>query len=365
MVSPKQLLPLLALGGIVFAVNFVVQGRKQEPVPPPVIPPPKNPFGRTIAGAGIVEPRGELAAEIGPPVPGVVSDVLVTVGAVVTRGTVLFRLDDRALRAERRAKAAALDVAKARLARLEALPRAEELPPLEARVEETRATLADLESQLARLEKAFKSGQGVISIDEVDRRRFQVLAARKGLARAEAELALMRAGAFGPDVAQARAEVAQAEAALGQTETEIDRYAVKAPTDGTVLELAIAAGDYASTSKSLVRFGDTSELHVRVDVDEESAPLVRRGLRAVAIPKGIPDAHLALEFVRIEPYVRPKRSLTGDNTERVDTRVLQVIFKLGRSSSPDVPLYVGQQVDVFMEAPPESGSGAEQEKLNR
>jgi hypothetical protein len=55
-----------------------------------------------------------------------------------------------------------------------------------------------------------------------------------------------------------------------------------------------------------------------------------------------------LKFVRVEPFVIPKKSLTGDNTERVDTRVLQVIFSLDR---PDgTPLYVGQQVDVFIEA---------------
>ena len=43
----------------------------------------------------------------------------------------------------------------------------------------------------------------------------------------------------------------------------------------------------------------------------------------------------------------PKKSLTGDSTERVDTRVLQVIFNLKK---PDGKmLYVGQQVDVYIE----------------
>jgi HlyD family secretion protein len=55
-----------------------------------------------------------------------------------------------------------------------------------------------------------------------------------------------------------------------------------------------------------------------------------------------------LEFVHIEPYVIPKVSLTGASTERVDTRVLQVIFSMNRPDEP--PLYVGQQVDVFIEA---------------
>jgi len=56
-----------------------------------------------------------------------------------------------------------------------------------------------------------------------------------------------------------------------------------------------------------------------------------------------------LEFVRVEPYVIPKMSLTGASTERVDTRVLQVIFSMKKPTSP--PVYVGQQVDVFIDAP--------------
>jgi hypothetical protein len=50
--------------------------------------------------------------------------------------------------------------------------------------------------------------------------------------------------------------------------------------------------------------------------------------------------------VRIEPYILPKKSLSGESTERVDTRVLQIIF---RFQNPDFPVYVGQQMDVFIQ----------------
>jgi len=64
-----------------------------------------------------------------------------------------------------------------------------------------------------------------------------------------------------------------------------------------------------------------------------------------------------LRFVRVEPYVVPKRSLTGDNTERVDTRVLQVIYEV---ADEDQPLFVGQQVDVFIDERPAAASRIEQ-----
>jgi hypothetical protein len=54
-----------------------------------------------------------------------------------------------------------------------------------------------------------------------------------------------------------------------------------------------------------------------------------------------------LAFVRVDPYVVPKRSLTGDTSERVDTRVLQVIYGFDPSA---LQVFVGQQMDVFVDA---------------
>ena len=58
--------------------------------------------------------------------------------------------------------------------------------------------------------------------------------------------------------------------------------------------------------------------------------------------------------VRVEPFVVPKKSLTGDTTERVDTRVLQVIYEFDPAGRP--PLFVGQQVEVFIDAAEANGA---------
>jgi hypothetical protein len=86
---------------------------------------------------------------------------------------------------------------------------------------------------------------------------------------------------------------------------------------------------------------------VRVDIDENDAWRIAHGAKARANARGNPDLAVSLTFERIEPLVVPKRSLTGDATERVDTRVLQVIFSFERGEKP---LYVGQQMDVIIEA---------------
>ncbi len=94
--------------------------------------------------------------------------------------------------------------------------------------------------------------------------------------------------------------------------------------------------------------GSVSPLHVRVDVDEHDGFRVREGAPAVGSPRGNGSLRIPLQFVRFEPYVIPKKSLTGDSTERVDTRVRQVIYRISAENSS---LFVGQQMDVYIETP--------------
>ena len=84
------------------------------------------------------------------------------------------------------------------------------------------------------------------------------------------------------------------------------------------------------------------------EFDEEDIPRFRPELDARCVSRGETERSYPLRFVRVEPYVVPKRSLTGDGLERVDTRVLQVIYEL--ETKPEA-LFVGQQVDVFVELP--------------
>jgi HlyD family secretion protein len=85
---------------------------------------------------------------------------------------------------------------------------------------------------------------------------------------------------------------------------------------------------------------------VRVDIDETDAWRFRPGAPAVAFVRGNAELKSPLRFVRVEPYVVPKTSLTGDTAERVDTRVLQVIYSFNPAA---FPVYVGQLMDVFIQ----------------
>jgi HlyD family secretion protein len=114
----------------------------------------------------------------------------------------------------------------------------------------------------------------------------------------------------------------------------------------------IRLGEFAQAGMlqtPLMLLGNVDRLHVRVDVDENDAWRVRSDAPAIAFVRGNREINTTIQFVRTEPYIVPKRSLTGDTTERVDTRVLQILYGFDRG---DLPVYVGQQMDVFIEAPP-------------
>ena len=160
----------------------------------------------------------------------------------------------------------------------------------------------------------------------------------------------MLAGTWKEDIEVARAEVRLAQSQVEAIRTNLERLIVRAPMDGEVLQLNLRLGQYAAFAwkEPMIVLGDIHRLHVRVNIDENDLPYFSVGSEAVATLKGRPRVRFPLKFVYVEPYVIPKQSLTGYNSERVDTRVLQVIYELPEERAMDV--YVGQQMDVYLKA---------------
>jgi multidrug resistance efflux pump len=349
----KFLLPAAAVGLLLFAVLYVVHAQQEPPKPPPPIDPARTPFRQTVAGAGIVEAQTENIS-IGSALPGVVTKVAVKVGNQVRAGDLLFELDDRQLRAELEVRQAALVAAQAQLKKQEELPRPEELPASAAKVHEAEANLADKVDQYERARVLYS--RRAMAEEDVNLRRQAAAQAREQLARARADYALLRAGAWEPDKAIARAAVVQARSQVEQTQTELERLKVRALVSGEVLQVNVRPGEFvgAPPGQALIVLGNVDKKHVRVDIDEHDIPRFRPGAPARALVRGNPGKYYPLTFVRVEPYVIPKKSLTGDNTERVDTRVLQVIYALEPGTQG---LYVGQQMDVFIDSKAPAGPG--------
>jgi HlyD family secretion protein len=319
----KFVLPLIAVIGVAAAIAMVITGNRTEPAAQTIVQPANTPFKSYIFGPGIVEASTENIA-IGTPVSGIVTAVYVKWGDQVRTGAPLFKVDTRDLEAQ-------LFPANAKVNEAEA-----QLLPATSKVSEAEATLAKAENRL-------KVGEGLqagvsISAEEITNRRLDVEINKAARASAEAQ------------VEQIKAQIASAKAQVEQIQHEIELRTIRASVSGRILQMKTRLGEYAQSgvlSTPLMILGDDTRLHVRVDVDENDAWRFKPCAPAVASVRGNPEIKTPLQYVRTDPDVIPKVTLTGDTTQRTDTRVLQVIYSFDPAS---LHLYVGQLMDVFIDA---------------
>jgi RND family efflux transporter MFP subunit len=286
-------LPVLALAGLAATVAAV---KKMEfrtlDVPIPVSPAP-SPFESRIAATGLVEPLGGVTY-VDAADAGVIGRVLVAEGDRVKAGDTLWELDHARTEAEYGLARAELSVAEAQFV-----------------------------DEQARLKALLESGAAEV-VPQVER-----------VAREQS------AKVAGARVQRASAQV---DAALAQ----LHRETVRSPIDGTVLFVDVRAGEYAPPGGRRMAIGSIDPMQVRVDIDEVEFARFAQGGKAQASLRGVPGSSLPLRFLRVVPLVQPKRTLTGEAAERIDTRVVQVIYELGKGTHTVQP---GQVVDVYIEVP--------------
>ena len=345
-------IPVLAAAMISVAGWSIAAKHSSRTVTSPPIAAPTEPYEDNVAGTGIVEPASEviaLAIERG----GVVTRIDVVAGDRVKAGQPLFAIDERNYRAAVAQDEAAVAAAEASIATIE-----QSLIQQQNTIDQARATLDSAEAERLRASLDHTRYAELARDTWAPRQRLETATA--DAQKAEASVAAAKAALAGAQQQievltaqrkEAAAKLEQNRATLQQARVDLDKTVVKAPIDGAILKVNVRLGEYAQAgvlSDPLMTMGSVDPLHIRVDIDETETWRVRPGRPAVARLRGNPGISVPLSFVRFEPYVLPKRSLTGDTTERVDTRVLQAIYEFAPS---EFPAFVGQQVDVFIAAP--------------
>jgi RND family efflux transporter MFP subunit len=200
----------------------------------------------------------------------------------------------------------------------------------------------ELQAQLIKDRAQLEIEEAELQRAKHQRARTAALVASQGVSQEEAQ---NRDDEFALREARTKAAYVAAKA----TESLLARLTIRAPVDGTILQVNVREGEYLAPGSATppILLGAIDEVQVRADVDEQIAPRVRADSKATGYLKGDTQHPIPLEFVRIEPFVTPKRNLTGSSSERVDTRVLQVIYKFPDPVSRRI--YVGQQMDLFIE----------------
>jgi HlyD family secretion protein len=229
----------------------------------------------TISGQGIVEPA-DREVKVGSRVPGLVQKIHVKEGDRVPLGAPLLELASDAERAAVSAAKADLDAAIARSA--------------------TSSLTSKRVEQL--------SSEGLVSRDERD--------------RSVSQASIDRAG-----VEQARSRLSEASARVSQLN-------VKAPSAGTILKLSVREGEYYSPEggASLVTLGNLSKVRVRLDIDERFIGSVFVGQPGYVTVEAYNNRKFPGKVVDIAQRMGRKNQRTDDPTERIDTKIREVVLEL-------------------------------------
>jgi len=291
-------LMLLSFLGFFIAVSYIFYDNQTTPVNTKSIDKVKAPYQSFIYATGIIETES-TNIPIGSAVSGVVTKLFVRTGQEVKEGDPLFSIDARDTKAK-------IELAK-------------------SKIKVADVTLIKTRHQYRIDKELHDQAPGVIS-------KGKFLASVDELALVKANLAL-------------------AKAELAFLNKELKRHTVYSPITGKILQCKIRTGEFIDSSRITSRaiVVGSNKLRLRVDINENELLRFKPKTQAIAFIRNQPNLKIPLHYEYTEPYVVPKTALTGLSTERTDLRVLQVLYSFDK---PDFPLYVGQQLDVFIKVPP-------------
>jgi HlyD family secretion protein len=244
-------------------VSFVMLACS-EVVPPPIyeaIRVERRDIVVSAHAAGTVQP--EVTVEVKSKAAGEILETTVETGELVSRGTLMVRVDQRQAR--------------------------NDLALSEAEREVARARLTNAESEKRRAEGLFEA---------------------HSLSKAELEKTLL-------DFANAKADVVRAQVAVENARIQLEDTEVLAPITGTIIEKNVERGQVISTPTRdvaggtvLLKMADLNLVQVRTLVDETDIAAIRPGLQAAVTVAAYP--HRTFEGVvrKIEPQAVTEQNVT-------------------------------------------------------
>ena len=344
------------LAGLVAAYMFGRRTKPQAPVNKPV----SSPYEASVYANGIIESDQASGANVNiyPEVSGPIVQVFAHEGQVVRAGAQLLVIDDSVQRANTEQLRLQSEAALALLNELKAQPRMETLAIARAQVELAESNLNLVRNQYEKRQASHDLDPKSISKDALDTSNDEVKQAAAALVVAGKQYELLQAGAWNYEVDAQSRQYDALRQAYKAADMLLQKYSLKAPVDGVVLAINASPGSYVSPlgafdpytqgmGQLIVMGAPQDYLAVRCYVDEilvSRLPAAWHMAAEMSI-RGT-TVKMPLEFVRVQPYVSPKLQLSNQRQEKVDLRVLPVIFRFQKKNLDTV--YPGQLVDVFI-----------------
>jgi len=296
------------------------------------------PFLTYISGSGIVEPAsGNIM--ISTHFNRTVEKINVSINNQVKKGDVLFQLYNQDLKSALKIKKLKYEESLSNLQKLKSLPREEDL------------TIAqeNFYKQQAIFNQAIFEYCNSISRARCKEAKclhlYRYQQAEADFLAAQAEFEKVRAGAWQPELKIAQDIVDQAKADVEAMEAEIEQTTIRSPIDGTILQVKTREGEMLDPGKTAIVLGNINEFNLRVSIDQFNAQRFQPGCPAVAFKQGDTTTEFPLKFIHIEPLMVPKKYLTNELNERVDTQIFEILYRIEKT---DAHLFIGEQMDVYI-----------------
>ncbi len=294
------------------------------------------------SATGRVEPK-EGEVRIVAQSPGRIVDVLTKANEKVVAGDLLVRLDDEDLWAKLAAAKAEEAVRMRERDEEPAKGSAEDRRKGEDAVAAAERGVFTARDALDQVAAKVRAGSG--TVEDTAAARSKLTEAKSKLSGERSALEKVNTKEDMPLPTRLESAMIIARSDVTQVENAIERARVRAPLDGTVLNVWAKTGELAVTSPEapLVLFGDISGLRVRTEVEERDVVKVRIGQKVIVRADAFPDKDFEGVVTSLAPALGPPRILSRGPRRPNDVEVLEVMVGLDGQPS----LLTGMRVDVF------------------
>lgn len=364
---------LLTIGSVVYFTNFqtnqieqkVIAEQNQNEVKS------QTETAKTIVAPGYVEPISE-EIEVGSEIAGKIKEILVAEGEQVLKGQEIAILENSdfltkinnaraqivTLRSQKETAEAKILQAKTDKNRIANGAKIEERREAKVNYESTLPNIENTKREFERRNILFQTGdvsreelertktayENAVKQSEVLKAKFNVVnsdARKDDLDKADSAIRLAET-----QILEFDAQIREAETRVRTAEANLSKTIVKSPITGVILRKRLHDGETISPDnpKGIVTIADVSALRVRVDLDEIDVAKVKIGQSAYVVADAFGEQKFTAKVIKIGQILGRKNVRTERPTEKVDTKILEVLLELEKGQN--LPLQL--RVDAYI-----------------
>jgi HlyD family secretion protein len=364
---------VLTIGSFVYFSNFQTNQIEQKVLAEQtaVDEKPTVEAAKTVVAPGYVEPISE-EIEVGSEIAGKLKQVLVEEGEQVLKGQEIAILENAdfeanitntkaqivTLRRQKETAEAKIVQAKTEKTRIANGAKTEERREAKVNYESTLPNIENTKREFERRQRLYQTGdisreelertktayENALKQSEVLKAKFNVVnsdARKDDLDKADAAIRLVET-----QIREFDSQIREAETRVKTAEANLAKTVVKAPIAGVILRKRLHDGETISPDnlKGIVTIADVSALRVRVDLDETDVAKIKIGQSAYVVADAFGEQKFTAKVIKIGQVLGRKNVRTERPTEKVDTKILEVLLELEKGQN--LPLQL--RVDAFI-----------------